>query len=57
MPVKAAELRVDEGDVLLSAEFDLALTSTLEEALQKGIPLYFTIEFDLTHARWYWVDE
>jgi len=57
VPVKAAELRVDEGDVLLSAEFDLALTPTLEEALQKGIPLYFTIEFDLTRARWYWVDE
>ena len=57
VPVKAAELRVDEGDVLLSAEFDLALTSTLEEALQKGIPLYFTIEFDLTRARWFWVDE
>jgi hypothetical protein len=57
VPVKAAELRIDEGDLLLSAEFDLALTPTLEEALQKGIPLYFAIEFDLTHARWYWVDE
>jgi Domain of unknown function (DUF4390) len=57
VPVKAAELRVDEDEILLSAEFDLALTPTLEEALQKGIPLYFTIEFDLTRARWYWVDE
>ena len=55
--VAPSRRRVDEGDVLLSAEFDLALTSTLEEALQKGIPLYFTIEFDLTRARWFWVDE
>jgi hypothetical protein len=54
---EGGELRIDEGDLLLSAEFDLALTPTLEEALQKGIPLYFTIEFDLTRARWYWVDE
>jgi hypothetical protein len=57
VPVKSAELRIDENEVLLSAEFDLALTPTLEEALQKGIPLYFVVEFDLTRARWYWLDE
>lgn len=57
IPVRSAELRVDEGDLLLSAEFDLALTPVLEEALQKGIPLYFTTEFELTRNRWYWFDE
>jgi len=57
VPLKSAELRIEEGEVLLSAEFELALTSTLEEALQKGIPLYFVIEFELTRARWYWLDE
>jgi len=57
VPVKSADLRIDEGEVLLSAEFDLALTPTLEEALQKGIPLHFVVEFDLTRARWYWLDE
>lgn len=55
--VKNAELRVEDGDLLLSAEFDFALTPTLEEALQKGIPLYFTIEFELLNKRWYWLDE
>ncbi|TMH64474.1 MAG: DUF4390 domain-containing protein [Betaproteobacteria bacterium] len=57
VPVKSAELRIDEGELFLSAEFDLALTPTLEEALQKGIPLHFVVEFDLTRARWYWLDE
>ena len=57
VPVKSAALRIDEGELLLSAEFDLALTPTLEEALQKGIPLHFVVEFDLTRARWYWLDE
>ena len=57
VPIKGAELRVEEGDVLLSAEFDLTFTSTLEEALQKGIPLYVTIEFELMRPRWYWLDE
>lgn len=55
--VKNAELRIEDGEVLLSAEFDLALTSTLEEALDKGIPLYFVIEFELVRARWWWLDE
>ncbi|HEY1327712.1 MAG TPA: DUF4390 domain-containing protein [Casimicrobiaceae bacterium] len=57
IPVRYAELAVDEGDVLLSAQFDLALTPPLEEALEKGIPLYFTIDFELTRPRWFWVDE
>lgn len=57
IPVRSAELRIEEGEVLLNAEFDLALNATLEEALQKGIPLYFVLEFELTRSRWYWLDE
>ena len=57
VPVKSAELKIAEGDLQLSAEFELTLTSALEEALEKGIPLYFTIEFELSRTRWYWTDE
>lgn len=57
IPVRAADLRVEDSEVLLSAQFDLALTPPLDEALHKGIPLYFTIEFELTRPRWYWLDE
>jgi hypothetical protein len=57
LPVRASDLRVEDGEVLASAQFDLSLTPPLEEALQKGIPLYFTIEVELTRPRWYWVDE
>ncbi len=55
--VRSAELRVEEGEVLLNADFDLAVNATLEEALRKGIPLYFLLEFELTRSRWYWLDE
>ncbi len=55
--VRSAELRVEEGEVLLNAEFDLAVNATLEEALEKGIPLYFILEFELSRSRWYWFDE
>lgn len=57
IPVKAAELRVEEGEVLLNAEFEFTLNATLEEALQNGVPLYFVLEFELTRGRWYWFDE
>jgi hypothetical protein len=55
--VRSADLAIDDGELVLTAEFGLALTPTLEEALQKGVPLYFTTEFELLRARWYWLDE
>ncbi len=55
--VRSAELRIEEGEVLLNADFDLSLSATLEEALQRGIPLYFLLEFELSRSRWYWLDE
>lgn len=55
--VRAAELRVDEDAYVLNAEFSVAINPTLDEALHKGIPLYFELEFELVRPRWYWVDE
>jgi hypothetical protein len=54
IPVTSASLRLDEGDVLLSADFDFALTPALEQALDKGVPLYFTIDFELARRRFLW---
>ena len=55
--VKFAEMRLDDDAYVLNAEFDLAVNATLEEALQKGVPLYFVFEFELLRPRWYWLDE
>jgi hypothetical protein len=41
VPVKSAELRIEEGEVLLNAEFDLNFNPTLEEALQRGHPALY----------------
>jgi len=57
LAVRSAELRIEEGEVLLNADFDLTFNATLEEALQRGIPLYFLLEFELSRSRWYWLDE
>ena len=55
--VRTAELHAEEDGYYLNADFDLSLNSTLEEALQKGVPLYFVLEFEVTRPRWYWLDE
>jgi uncharacterized protein DUF4390 len=55
--VRFAELRADEEAYVLNAEFEVSINSTLEEALQRGVPLYFVQEFELTRRRWYWLDE
>ena len=55
--VRKAALVAAEDGYFLEAEFDIALTHTLEEALNKGVPLYFTFEFELIRPRWYWLNE
>jgi len=52
-----ARLVAAEEGVLLSADFEFELTSRLEDALAKGVPLYFVVEFELVRPRWYWLDE
>jgi hypothetical protein len=44
------------GGALLNATFEFEMPQTLEEAVQKGIAVYFNIEFELFRKRWYWLD-
>ena len=53
---KAALISAEDGYVL-EAEFDVTLTHTLEEALNKGVPLHIALEFELIRPRWYWLNE
>jgi hypothetical protein len=55
--VRRPTLTPVEDHIVLEAEFDIALTSTLEEVLSKGVPLYFLLEFELIRPRWYWFNE
>ena len=55
--IKTAELERVDNDWLLNATFQITLTPGLEDAVQKGVVLYFQTEFDLTRSRWYWFDE
>jgi hypothetical protein len=55
--VRRPTLTVAEDHLVLEAQFDIALTPTLEEVLNKGVPLYFLLEFELIRPRWYWFNE
>ena len=53
------ELRLEraEGALLLQSSLRLDLSSTVEDALQKGMPIYFVTEVELMRDRWYWYDK
>lgn len=55
--IQSAELVPDDEEYVLTAQFDVNINPTLEEALQNGVSLYFVLEFELGRPRWYWIDE
>lgn len=55
--VESAELELVEDALVLNTELNVSLNATLEEALNKGVPLHFLAEFELRRPRWYWLDE
>jgi Domain of unknown function (DUF4390) len=50
-------LQANDDGYALDADFDIDLNARLEEAINKGVALYFEVEFELTRKRWYWFDE
>ena len=53
----SAQLLAGDDGFSLSANFAIALNPRLEEAVNKGVVLYFAVDFELTRSRWYWFDE
>jgi len=54
--VSKAEVRLGDDGYQLSASYDITLNSVVQDALSRGIPLYFVGEFSLTRSRWDWLD-
>jgi hypothetical protein len=57
--ILVARAAIEPGDEgwFLSADFEFELSARLEDALSKGVPLFFLVEFEATRPRWYWFDE
>ncbi|MEN9560658.1 MAG: hypothetical protein RLZZ502_1869 [Pseudomonadota bacterium] len=54
--IRQAEIRSEDEALVLDADFELSFTHTLEEALQRGVPLYFTLELNVARSRWLFDD-
>ena len=55
--VKHADIRATPQGYVLDADIDIVLNPTLEDALSRGINLYFLVELELTRPRNWWLDE
>jgi len=55
-PTRAALMATDEG-YALAADFNVDLGHRVEDAVARGVALYFNLEFELTRNRWYWANE
>ena len=48
--------RLDD-EIVVSAQVAFELPTAVEDALLKGIPLFFVMEADVLRERWYWYDK
>lgn len=57
--VDLATLALQRQDGALALDFSarLNLSKTVEDALQRGVPVYFVAQATLLRSRWYWRDE
>jgi len=55
--VRNATLEASEDGWQLQADFDIQFSQRLEEAVNRGVPLYFVVEVEIARPRWYWLDE
>ncbi len=58
LPAELTQMKVERTDegVYLSAVVQFDLPPVVEDALLKGIPMFFVVETDIYQSRWYWTD-
>jgi len=55
--IKSFALEATGVGYQINVDAAIELNNTLEQALEKGIVLYFVIRFALIDTKWYWVDD
>lgn len=58
-PVELGQLQLGRSDGALTLEFAARVTlpKAVEEALHRGVPVYFVAQAEVRRSRWYWRDE
>jgi hypothetical protein len=57
LSVENASIGSRDNGYFLDADFSLSLNGTLEDALSRGVVLYFVIEGRLWRTRWWWFND
>ena len=55
--IVSPQISATDDGYTISADFNFELNQRLEEAVTRGLMLYFVAEFELSKERWYWFDE
>ena len=57
--VSASELKIikEEDSLVMNTPIQFNLPSAVEEALRKGVAIYFVAHVDVSKDRWYWTDK
>ena len=55
--VQQVQLEWSESGVFFSGNLKFELSAPVEDALRKGIPMYFVADAELLRDRWYWTDQ
>jgi hypothetical protein len=55
--LRRGSVDVDDEGYVINADFNVELRPRQEDAVNKGLSLYFLVEFEATRSRWYWLDE
>ncbi len=58
-PAEITQMSIERqtDGVYLSAALQFELPPVIEEALLKGVSMYFVVEADVYRSRWYWADK
>ena len=55
--IKSAELQAHDDFYSLTADVSMSFDKDIEEAINKGVPLNFVVEFQIVSPRQYWFDD
>ena len=55
--LKTLKVERHDGDLVLEFSTRLTLSPAIEDALRRGVPMYFTAQVAVYRNRWYWRDE
>jgi hypothetical protein len=46
-----------EGQLSMDINFDLRLNTAMVQGVERGVPLYFTVDLEIVSPRWWWFDQ